>query len=220
MHRTAQGWIDAYRSRDAFWIHDGNPRRPHALLTSGKHSNGFFYSKPIIADRGLLSEAASDLIELLDQRGGDLGLVDCVVGPQTGATLLAELLGRELGCSWASPAKAGEGDDRSMIFSRNEIAQLPGNSVLPCEDVLTTGGSVMLAANAVNDAGGIVLPFILVLVNRSGLTEVDGKQIVSLIDRHMPIWEPDDCPLCRAGSSPISPKRPETNWSLLNKPYD
>jgi len=26
----------------ALWIHDGNPQRPHALLTSGNHSNGFF----------------------------------------------------------------------------------------------------------------------------------------------------------------------------------
>lgn len=37
-------WIDRFKERDALWLHDGNVRRPHALLTSGKHSDGFFNS--------------------------------------------------------------------------------------------------------------------------------------------------------------------------------
>jgi orotate phosphoribosyltransferase len=103
-----------------------------------------------------------------------------------------------------------------MIFSDEESGLLPGKSILLCEDVLTTGGSVDRAAIATTKAGGIVLPFILALVNRSGLTEVSGKRVVALINRSMPIWEPGDCPLCRQGSEVM---RPKENWGALNAVY-
>ena len=103
-----------------------------------------------------------------------------------------------------------------MVFSDEELDLLPNQSILLCEDVLTTGGSVDLAATAVTNAGGIVLPFILVLVNRSGLTEANGKKIVALIDRPMPMWTPEECPLCKQGSEAI---RPKDNWMRLNAAY-
>ena len=82
--------------------------------------------------------------------------------------------------------------------------------------MLTTGGSVDRAATAVTNAGGIVLPFLLVLVNRSSLTEASGKKIVALIDRSMPMWTPDECPLCKDGSEAV---RPKDNWARLNATY-
>jgi hypothetical protein len=85
--------------------------------------------------------------------------------------------------------------------------------------VLTTGASVGLAAKAVVDAGGTVLPFIAMLVNRSGQKEVEGKHIIALINQPMSTWTPDVCPLCKQGSEAISPKRPETNWARLNAEY-
>ena len=85
-----------------------------------------------------------------------------------------------------------------------------------CEDVLTTGGSVDLTIDAVESSGGAVMPFILVLVNRSGLTEASGKKIITLINRPMPMWIPDECPLCREGSEAI---RPKDNWARLNASY-
>ena len=148
--------------------------------------------------------------------------VDVVVGPQTGATKLAELISKKIPaytgepCSWASPAKKEDAGEKSMIFTDDELKLLRGQSVLPCDDVFTTGGSVDLAAAGVTSAGGIVLPFILVLVNRSGLTEVSGKTIIALIDRLMPMWTPEECPLCQEGSEAI---RPKENWPRLNASY-
>lgn len=222
MLRTADGWIIEYQQRDALWIHDGNPKRPHALLTSGKHSNGFFNSRLVIPDEVLLRDAASDLLELFVQQGGDVSKVQVVVGPQTGATKLAELVSNRVTaltrgeCFWASPAKNESEEQKSMAFNDEDLGLLPGQSVLLCEDVLTTGGSVDLAAIAVTNVGGIVLPFILVLVNRSGLTEASGKKIVALIDRPMPMWTPDECPLCEKGSKAV---RPKDNWPRLNASY-
>jgi orotate phosphoribosyltransferase len=223
--RTQEYWINQYQQKSALWMHDGNPKRPHARLTSGKHSNGFFNSRLIIPDEELLLDAASDLLELFVQQGGNLSKVEVVVGLQTGATKLARLLSGQVPqynnclCLWASPAKhEPEEGKKLMVFSSEELALLPGKWILLCEDVLTTGGSVDLTANAVTNAGGIVLPFVLVLVNRSGLTKVNGKKIVALIDRAMPMWMPDECPLCKSGSEAIRPKAPE-DWARLRAVY-
>jgi orotate phosphoribosyltransferase len=226
MTRTKEEWIEVYQQKGALWIHDGNPVRPHALLTSGKHSNGFFNSRIVISDEVLLNEAASDLLELLNNTGEAEGIpIHVVVGPQTGATKLAELLSKEIslsytgeGCSWASPAKKETEGKKSMVFSEEELWIMPDEYVLLCEDVLTTGGSVELADKAVTDAGGIALPLILTLVNRSGLKMIGGKMIIALIDHPMPMWESDECPLCKGGSEAIRPKG-EENWALLNQKY-
>ena len=220
--RTSAGWIEEYKRKEALWFHDGNLDRPHALLTSGNHSSGFFNSRPVIEDEALLREAASDLVDRLIELGGSIQSPDCVVGPQTGATKLAEFVAKEIErrrgrpCQWASPAKAGEGKDKKMIFDDPNPLFLFSKIVLLIEDVLTTGGSVELTNEAVEAAGGWAQPFILVLVNRSGMTEVNGRKIVALIDQEMPIWPPAECPLCPK-SEAIRPKG--ENWARLNATY-
>lgn len=224
MKRNSNGWRYAYEMREALWIHDGNPKRPHALLTSGKHSNGFFNSRLVIPDEVLLRDAASDLLDLFVKQGGDVSKVNGVVGPQTGATRLAEFIRDEIIenirdlCFWASPEQREDEGVKSMVFDQEELGFLPGRSVLLCDDVLTTSGSVGLVATAVTEAGGDVLPFILVLVNRSGLKEANGKKIIALIDHPMPMWKPDKCLLCPQGSEALMAKDPE-NWKRLNANY-
>lgn len=224
MIRSQEEWITAYKEKGGLWIHDGNPKRPHALLTSGAHSDGFFNSRKIIPDEKLLLDAALDLLELFVQKGGEISVIDGVVGPQTGATKLSELISSALlsvykkeMCFWASPAKHEENGVKSMVFMDQHIPFFfSPQRILPCEDVLTTGSSVTLAIDAVRAHRSTMLPFVLVLVNRSGLSEVEGKKIIALIDRPMPMWKASDCPLCKAGSDAIPAK---DNWDKLNANY-
>jgi orotate phosphoribosyltransferase len=221
MYKTADEWVVQYKKKNALWIHDGNPKRPHALLTSGKHSDGFFNSRLVIPDEILLDEAVSDLLELLFYSVGDISVIEGVVGPQTGATRLAQLFSSKISkitgnCFWASPAKSGEGKGKTMIFNEGEKKLLPNKQVLLCEDVLSTGRSVALTSKAITEARGNNFSFIVVLVKRSGLTEIDGKKIIALINHPMSMWEPKDCLLCRKGSVAV---RPKDNWVLLNAFY-
>lgn len=212
------GWMQKYTEKEALWIHGGNPSCPHARLTSGLHSNGFFNSRLVIPDDELMRCAASDLRELYLKHGGNISEADGIVGPQTGATKLAEFLSLEFSacprpaCFFASPEKHEEGGVKSMVFETADRSKLKNQHILLCEDVLTTGGSIGLTVNAIVESGGKVLPYILVLVNRSGLTEIDGRQIVALINHPMPMWNPEDCPLCKEGSEAIPPKG---NWDKL-----
>ncbi len=221
---TEAYWIGQYKVKGALWIHDGNPIRPHALLTSDNHSNGFFNSRLVIPDEVLLREAATDLLKIFAIYGGGINLIDVVAGPQTGATKLAELLSDQINgytrgeSFFVSPEKSKPDVAKSMIFSDEERDLLLGQTVLLCEDVITTGGSIGLTEKAIIEAGGKVLPFVLALVNRSGLTEVNGKKIIALINRDMPVYEPHDCPICKQGSEAIPAKDP-ANWVRLNAVY-
>ncbi len=217
-------WIEIYRDRNALWIHDGNPKRPHALLTSGKHSDGFFNSGLVTEDPFLLHAACQDLRVLLQDQF-NTRMIKRVVGPAMGAITMAHCIAYSINqsfgasddhhnCLSAFTEKESDSASKRMILKR--FALRPGELVLPVEDVLTTGGSVELTATAVAEAGGALVPFVCVLVNRSGLAEVGGKKIVALIDRPMPMWTLEECPLCKQGSVAI---RPKDNWAALNADY-
>ena len=208
------GWTSAFRKKGALWVHDGNLEHPHALLASNKHSNGYFESELVVEDQELLTIAAVDLFLLFRLfRGEFRHLPQIVVGPQTGATKLAEHLAHVAGARWASPTKGEHQGREVMVFTDEERAAIHRTNVLICDDVLTTGGSVERTAEAVEYADGVVLPFVLTLVNRSGAVEVDGRKILSLINYEMPMWEPDECPLCKAGSKAVRPDK--DNWDEL-----
>lgn len=216
-------WITEYEEREALWMHDGNPRRPHALLTSGLHSNGFFFSKPVTDNPELCQKAAMTLAGKFSQ-ANDITKVNRVVGPKSGATKLAEAIHLSINllggnCTWSSPKKVGDSRDRKMVFETEEEKPKPGEFVLLCEDVLTTGGSIRQTIEAVSAENAACLPYVLMLVNRSGLDEIERKHIIPLISQHMPTWTAEECPLCKQGSKAIRPKDPKENWGRLNATY-
>lgn len=230
MHYDQAGWIANYVDHNAYWLHDGNPNRPHVRMRSGNHSNGFFNSRLVIEDGALLRKAAEDLVDLLQLARFDINNIDRVVGPQTGATRLADYIADTIGqirrrkCAWASPAK-GEmkfGVPGPMKFHDPMRSSRSGEMTILCEDVMTTGGSAQHAAVAVKEKGGILLPYVLVLVNRSGQEEIDGRKIISLINTPMATWRMNDqvkeCPLCAAGSPLIVSVKDE--WSQLTAKYE
>lgn len=217
-------WIEIYKKMGALWIHDDNPKRPHALLTSGKHSSGFFNSGLVAQDPVLLGMACQDLVvKLRDQF--DIATINRVVGPAMGAITMAhcaamsitQLVGYpEHGSCLCSFTEKDEGNVKTMSLKRTALTG--GEIILPVEDVLTTGGSAERSKEAITRAGGQVVPYLCVLVNRSGLAEIDGMKIIALIDKAMPMWEPTDCPLCKQGSEAIRPKGAD-NWARLNAEY-
>jgi orotate phosphoribosyltransferase len=231
MSNHENGWRTLFETKNALWIHDENPKRPHALLTSGKHSNGFFNSELIMEDPMILDDICYVLVssfeEELVKAGSNINEIDRVVGPAMGAITLANGIAWQIArrqpqfgrhCLRAYVEKEDGGESKKMVFKRTAIRY--GERILLVEDVLTTGGSVELATQAIFNVNILTftLPFVVVIVNRSGLTEVGGKKIISLIDHSMPTWESSDCPLCKSGSEAIRPKGTE-NWARLNAKY-
>ncbi len=217
-------WTERFKAYGALWISDGNPSRPHALLSFKMHSSGFFNGRKIIADEPLLQTVVADLVDQFILKGGDIERVNRVVGPQTGGRKLSEFIADEISgrrnqvCHWSSPTNTHMGDVRAMIFGDADHAVRSGEYILLCDDVINTGGSIELTAQVCEEAGGVVLPQLLCLVNRSGRQGVCGRLIVPLVDYPMPAWRASGCELCKNGSAAIPPKDP-VNWARLNAQY-
>lgn len=223
MERNEADWADCFARMGALWVHDGNPRRPHAELTSDQmHSNGFFNAGVVTEDSTLLDEVAGSLSESLLKEGVFGEMIDWVVGPAMGAITLAHDVARHVSgwmgfpCLSTYAEKEVVDGKKCTVIRRSTIRS--GARVLLVEDTLTTGASVGLVANAVVKAGGIVLPYVVTVVNRSGLSVVDGRKVVALVEKHMPKWTPGECPLCKKGSEAIRPKGAE-NWARLTAKY-
>jgi len=221
-------WVAEYKKRDALWIHDGNPRRPHALLTSGKHSSGFFNSGLVTEDPCLIRDACADLVGAVAEEIS-LAPITHVIGPALGAIVMSHCMAMsiqrfKLGqCLSSFTEKVVDTDGTvRMVLKRSSLGSKTlgeRSEILVVEDVLTTGGSLEHTIEAVTQAGGHAAPVVAVLVNRSGLKTVrGGRKVISLIDKHMPVWEPADCPLCLQGSEAIRPKD-AANWARLNSDY-
>ncbi len=217
-----QKWFEIYKRMNAIWVHDGNMKRPHALLTSGKHSGGFFNSEVVLEHPALVNEIAFDLIKLLLAEGLNIDGIQRVVGPAMGAITLVHDIARniemfrpnDLPCLRAYTIPEGKGADKKMVFQKTGIKA--GEIVLAGEDVVTTCDSLALNIQAIIAAGGIVQDLLPVIVNRSGKKKLGDRTIVSLVERDMPTWDSEaECEYCRNGSRAIRPKELD-NWALLN----
>lgn len=219
MDRDTRGWVRAFELRDALWLHSGDPHQPHALLTSGMHSGAFVNCRKVMEDECLARRAVGALVTKISRVRSPHLWVDFVIGPQTGATKLALLLAEEIArreqrqaCVSLSPAKVTIDGQKRMRFTDQEVRRLRDAIALMCEDVITTGESVVLTDEEVRAAQASTLPFVVCLVNRSGKTWVGGMEIFALIDHYMPTWHAHECPLCALGSIAL---RPKDNWAAL-----
>lgn len=200
-------WKQVFQDNGAIWIHDGNAKRPHALLTSGLHSNGFVNCTYITQQPSLLQRIVSapdGLAPLLPKEKPDW-----VIGSAFGAITLAHSIALQLG----SRAGFTEKDQDLMNLSRFELS--PSNRVLVVEDTISTGGSTLKTMTGLLKAGvpeQNILPFIVCLVNRSGKNDLKGKEIRALLTLQIHTWRPEECPLCQEGSSAI---RPKSHWHEL-----
>ena len=89
--------------------------------------------------------------------------------------------------------------------------------ILICEDIITTGGSALEAAKAIEELGGVVVGY-SALANR-GFCHRENSDITTkpncklpqdipffaLADFTFEMYSPDECPLCKDGSEAIKP---------------
>ena len=222
MFRTYDQWLEVLNQMNTLWKHDGNPKRPHALLTNNGHSDGFFAAGTLLWDRPRLAyELCCDLYErrLLGEIEDLAHKPTSVISPAMGAIPLATLLGVVMDIGSCITIPSGEGDDKTFLLEKRFV--IKGQYIIAAEDVITSGGSVSKTIKVAEDNGALVAPVIVAFCNRSGLTEIDGRKIVAAFDVPMTNWDAPECPLCKQGSKAIRPKEktPVNNWELLSRSY-
>lgn len=218
MHFTPKQWDQRLSELQILWSHDGNPKRPHALLTSGKHSNGFFNGGVLLFDYPRLARLmCEDFVkrEFVENFATAYKL-DRVIGPAFGAISLASNIADAFDVGYCFTVSEGEGDGKK--FAVEKRFNVEGKVLLPTEDTITTTGSIVKSIAAAEAKGAVVLPFITAICNRSGLTEVNGRKIIAVVDKPMESWMSEECPLCKDGSHAIRPKE-AGNWAALSIQY-
>jgi len=205
----ATDWKELFQEHGAIWMHDGRPSRPHALLTSGLHSDGFvnctFVTQHPELVRRIVGESGGLAASFPREKA------EWVIGSAFGAITLAYAVAERLGAHAGFTEKDGEG----MKLARFEIA--PGEKVLVVEDTISTGGSTLKTIEGLQKAGvaaADILPYIVCLVNRSGCNVLSGRQIRALITTSIHTWPAGECPLCKAGSTAV---RPKAHWKELTQ---
>lgn len=181
----------------------------HFLLASGNHSNRYLQSAKVLED----PKKASLLTDALAKMINDAGIeVDTVCAPALGGVLAGYELARSLGVRSIFVEKKEGGMELRRGF---EVAQ--AEKIIICEDIITTGGSALKAAKAIEALGGEVVAFAS-LANR-GFCKREGSSLLaqkecalpkdiplfSLDDFTFEMFAPESCPLCKEGSKAIKP---------------
>ncbi len=83
-----------------------------------------------------------------------------------------------------------------------EIAR--GERALVIEDVVTTGGSVKEVIARVQEMGGVVAGVGYIVDRSNGKTIFSVPQF-SVVSLEVVAYKPEECPMCRSGSTPVKP---------------
>ena len=207
-----QDRIEILKHLGALYLYDGDPTHPHAVLTSGLHSNGYINFSEAIS-YPLYFEA---IVEVLSVDLGQFLRPDAVVlGAMTGGAFVGYALASVLKSRFAYAMKK---EDKTFDISRFRDLLFGSNTIVLAEDVMTTGQSAIAAAKSIMDAGGSLgklADYMVTVVDRrppekrGTSIRVSGAksiEVVSYLELSFDVWEELKCPLCNKGSKALKPK--------------
>ena len=190
--------------KDANALLDG-----HFLLASGNHSRRYLQSAKVLEypkKASLLTDALAKMIK-------DSGIeVDTVCAPALGGVLAGYELARSLDVRSIFVEKKEGGMELRRGF---EVAK--DEKIIICEDIITTGGSALKAAQAIEALGAEVVAFAS-LANRGFCKRVGGNSeaksecslpsdvpLFALDDFSFEMYAPENCPMCKEGGVAVKP---------------
>jgi orotate phosphoribosyltransferase len=181
----------------------------HFILSSGNHSNRYLQSAKVLEEPKRATLLADALAVMIKESGIR---VDTVCAPALGGILAGYELARSLGVRSIFVERKEGGMELRRGF---EVKK--GEKILICEDIITTGGSAMEASTIIEELGAEVVAFAS-LANR-GFCQRNGSTtkakpecklpsdtpFFALDDFTFEMFTPQECPMCKAGSTAIKP---------------
>lgn len=158
----------------------------HFLLTSGRHSNKYFQCAKVLQYPNYTEQVCSNIAEYFGNYE-----IDTVIAPAMGGIIVGNEVARKLG----KRSIFAERENKVMTLRRGFSLE-PGEKVLVCEDVVTTGGSVFEVIEIVKSFGAEVVG-VGYIVDRSNGKVNFGYPQKSTLTVEVISYPPDDCPICR-----------------------
>lgn len=209
---------------DAFWVYDGKPsaHRSHALLTSGKHSNGYVNVGAALKEfvgfrRAIAHTLITELLKVWD------GRFTHVVGADTSSTDLAGDIAKIAKANHIRMVKYEDGEGRKQVWRPDNKPLRGDDLILHVEELITTSFSAFHVREGIrrhNPEPIHFVPFLPTVVDRSDpgnrVTKVEDSKILPLLQLNIRNFDPgpENCPYCTVGSQTIKPKE-GNNWSIL-----
>ena len=144
------------------------------VLTSGKESNYYINVKRLITDPKTLRLIAGLMTKEAERAGVEF---DRVAGPELGAVPIATALALETGKPLVIVRKKTKGHGTG---SQIEGEVKPGERIFLVEDVTTSGGSVLRAAEVLEKLGAKITAISVVVDREEGAEERIGERYIFL----------------------------------------
>lgn len=209
---------------DAFWVYDGEPRKdkPHALLTSGKHSDGFVNVGKVLKEQPLVRAEFVEYLKEVLKEGNSLNFTH-VVGAATSSTDLARDLASLVGATHIEMEKIEDEQGKRQVWVPRNAPLEEGALILHIEELVTTSFSAFQVRSGIRHANDVRIVrfhhYLPTLVERSDPDDrvkfVEQSIVLPLLQLSIRNYEPGPatCRFCAAGSDAIGPKG--ANWARL-----
>jgi orotate phosphoribosyltransferase len=170
----------------------------HFQLTSGLHSNRYFQCAKVLQYPQYTELLCGEIAKQFRTAA-----IEAVIAPALGGIVVGQEVGRQLRVrTLFTERKEG------VMQLRRGFAIAPGERVLVCEDVVTTGGSVAEVIAIVAACGGKVAGTAYI-VDRSGgkvrFAMEPGALQYPLMRMDVLAYTPQACPLCAQGIPVVKP---------------
>ncbi|TFG35578.1 MAG: hypothetical protein E4H47_01160 [Parcubacteria group bacterium] len=208
-----------FNQENAHWHYQGKPgpEKPHAELSSGLCSNGFFDCQRVLCYPNVAEILAFQLAWEIKicMREEKIEKIDVVVAPAYAAIPFGHEVARVLGAKFMFTEKdPSDPKGKRMLWQRMSIPT--GANVLQVDELITTAGTIKEVRRAIQEGNPDLVtfvPFVGTIVYRpESLKSEQGYEIISLIKQEVQNFEPNECPYCKAGSPRFRPKK---NWDKL-----
>ena len=166
----------------------------HFCLTSGLHSDTYFQCAKLYQYPDIVETLARELAKQLENVE-----FDTIVAPAIGAVIF----GYEVAKQSKKRNLFVERKDGEMQLRRG-YSLAKGEKVVIVEDVITTARTIFETKEAIKEFGCEVVGVACIVDRTQGKLD-DQFKIYSLLQSSPVTYEPDNCPLCKAGIELVKP---------------
>lgn len=166
----------------------------HFLLTSGRHSDKYFQCAKVLQYPKYVEMVCTEISNYFKNYE-----IDTVIAPAMGGIIIGQEVARQLGKRFIF----AEREDKLLTLRRG-FSINPGEKVLICEDVVTTGGSVFEVIDIVKHSNAEIVGVGFIVDRSNGKVNFNVPQ-KSVVKMEVISYLPEECPMCKEGIQFVKP---------------
>ena len=166
----------------------------HFILSSGLHSPQYLQCALALknpADAARFGQAIAEQF-----KGQE---IEAVASPAIGGLIIGFVVAQALDVPFTWTER-----ENGVMTLRRGFNVRDGEKILVVEDVITTGGSTRECISALENRGAQVVGAASIIDRSNGTADV-GVPRISLATLDVPVYQPEECPLCSTGTKAVKP---------------